>query len=69
MHKSNGRYLSGILIIGFGIIALLNNFGLTHISFSYLVNLLWPLLLMIAGINFIVNRRSSKHCQSHPSQL
>lgn len=58
MHKSNGRYLSGILIIGFGVIALLNNFGFTHISFSYLVNLLWPLLLMIAGINFIVNRRN-----------
>ena len=58
MYKSNGRYLSGILIIGFGVIALLNNFGLTHISFSYLVNLLWPLLLMIAGINFIVNRRN-----------
>lgn len=58
MHKSNGRYLSGFLIIGVGIIALLNNFGLAHISFSYLLNLLWPLLLVIAGINFIVNRRN-----------
>src|SRR5665647_1038559 len=58
MHKPNGRYLSGFLIIGVGVIALLNNFGLTHISFSYLVNLLWPLLLVIAGINFIANRRN-----------
>ena len=58
MDKSNGRYISGILVIGVGVVALLNNFGLTHISFSYLVNLLWPLLLVIAGINFIVNRRN-----------
>ncbi len=57
MDKSNGRYISGILIIGVGVIALLNNFGLTHISFGYLVNVLWPLLMVIAGINFITNRR------------
>jgi len=56
MHKSNSRYLSGILIIGIGVIALLNNFGLTHISFDYLLNLLWPLLLVVAGINLIANR-------------
>ncbi len=57
MQKISGRYLIGILIIVIGMIALLNNFGLVNISFSYLVSLLWPLLLGIAGINFIVNRR------------
>ncbi|MDD4562290.1 MAG: LiaF-related protein [Syntrophomonadaceae bacterium] len=57
IHRISGRYFIGILIIVIGIIALLNNFGLVNISFSYLVSLLWPLLLGIAGINFIVNRR------------
>ncbi len=57
MQKISGRYLMGILIIVIGMIALINNIGLVNISFSYLVSLLWPLLLGIAGINFIVNRR------------
>lgn len=57
MQKISGRYLAGILIIMVGVIALLNNFGLADISFSYVISLLWPLLLGIAGISFIVNRR------------
>jgi len=57
LNRSNGRYLVGLVIIAVGIIALLNNFGFTSISFGYLVNLVWPLLIAIAGINFIVNRR------------
>jgi predicted membrane protein len=57
MPKLSGRYFVGILIIVIGVVALLDNFGLADISFSYLTGLLWPLLLGIAGINFIVNRR------------
>lgn len=57
MPRYNGRYLIGLLIIAIGIIALLNNFGFTSISFSYLVSLFWPLLLAVVGINFIANRR------------
>ncbi len=56
MHKSQGRYLSGLLIISFGVIALLNNFGLANISLRYVINLLWPLLLVTAGINFLLTR-------------
>jgi len=56
-RKASSRYLAGIVIIAIGVIALLDNLGLVEISFSYLVNLLWPLLIGIAGINFIVNRR------------
>lgn len=58
MQKMNGRHIIGILVIGTGVIALLNNFGYAHISFDYLINLLWPLLLAVAGINFIVNRHN-----------
>ena len=57
MQKKGGRYLIGILIIAIGVIALLDNFGMVDVSFGYLVSLFWPLLLGIAGINFIVNRR------------
>lgn len=58
MQRISGRHVIGILVIGTGVIALLNNFGYTHISFNYLINLLWPLLLVVAGINFIVNRHN-----------
>ncbi len=59
MPQSNGRYLVGLVIIAAGIIALLNNFGVTSISLGYLINLVWPLLLAMAGINFIINRRDT----------
>ncbi len=56
MEKSNGRYLAGILIIAFGVIALLNNFGFTSISLGYVFSLVWPLLFVIAGINLITRK-------------
>lgn len=56
MEKSIGRYLAGLIIIAFGVIALLNNFGLASISLGFLFSLLWPLLLVVAGINFVTRR-------------
>ena len=55
--ESMGRYLAGLLVIAFGIIALLNNFAVTSISLGYVFSLLWPLLIIAAGINFLLNRR------------
>lgn len=57
MPKSIGRYLVGLLVIAFGVIALLNNFAVTSISLGYVFSLLWPLLIITAGINFLINRR------------
>ena len=59
MGKSNRRYMVGLIIIAFGVIGLLNNFGVTAISFGYLISLLWPLLLVGAGITLITNRNLS----------
>jgi len=56
MQDAKGRYMTGLIIIAFGVLALLNNFGLTHISLSYLFSLLWPLLLFGAGISLITHR-------------
>jgi len=56
LGKSNGRYITGLVIIALGVIGLLNNFGITAISFGYVINLLWPLLLVVGGINLIINR-------------
>lgn len=59
MNRSNGRYLTGLVIIAVGIAALLNNFEITKISIGYMVNLLWPVLLGVVGINFIINRQGA----------
>lgn len=56
MGTANGRHLAGFVIILLGVVALLNNFGITAISFGYVLNLIWPLLLIAAGINLITNR-------------
>lgn len=59
MAELKGRYVAGLLFIAFGVIALLNNFGVTSISLGYLINMIWPLLLVAAGINLIANRNLS----------
>ena len=53
MEKSYGRYGIGLLIILIGAIALLNNFGITAVSLSWFLNLVWPLLFVAAGVNWI----------------
>ena len=53
MEKSYGRYGVGLLIILIGAIALLNNFGITAVSLSWFLNLVWPLLFVAAGVNWI----------------
>jgi Predicted membrane protein (DUF2154). len=58
MGKANGRHLAGLVVILLGVVGLLNNFGITAISLGYVLNLLWPLLLIAAGINLIKNRNS-----------
>ncbi|HRY13061.1 MAG TPA: cell wall-active antibiotics response protein [Syntrophomonadaceae bacterium] len=58
MEKSYGRYGVGLLIILIGAIALLNNFGITAVSLSWLLNLVWPLLFVAAGINWITRANS-----------
>lgn len=63
MEKSYGRYIVGLVIIGFGAVALLNNFGVTSISLGYVFNLLWPLLLIAAGVNWITRGSRGDHGQ------
>ncbi len=52
-----GNLLTGIILILFGVIFLLSNFGIVNISFQKL----WPLLILIPGVllelSFFINRR------------
>lgn len=52
------RFFPGILLVFFGIIFLLNNYGYIDFNWSNLFHL-WPVLLIIIGVNLILaNNRS-----------
>lgn len=53
----NNKIISGIVLIGIGIVFLLMNLG--YISFSIFFSLfdLWPLILVIVGINIIFKKK------------
>lgn len=59
MHVSKGRLLTGILIIAFGVILLLNNFDITNIHIGDIIRKIWPLLLVLLGLNIIINQRDT----------
>ncbi len=54
---NNKKLISGIILIVLGIIFLLTNLG--YISFDVLFGILdlWPLLLIVAGINVLFNKK------------
>ncbi|MCL6588784.1 MAG: cell wall-active antibiotics response protein [Firmicutes bacterium] len=51
-----GRLLVGIIIIVFGVIALLNGLGYTQLSFWEIIATYWPLLLIGWGVGFMLER-------------
>lgn len=59
MHISKGRLLTGILVIALGVILLLNNFDVTDIHLGDIIGKIWPLLLVLVGLNIINNQRDT----------
>lgn len=51
-----GRIFGGLVLIGVGVIFLLNQLGYTDISFGYLFSTYWPVFLILGGILNLVNR-------------
>lgn len=56
-----GRSMGGLLLIGIGVIFLLNQLGYTDISIGYLFSTYWPVFLILGGISHFANggRRNS----------
>lgn len=54
MIKINTKKLTdGIILIGIGLLFLLKNLGIIHWSIFSVLFQLWPLILVVAGINII----------------
>lgn len=60
MHQPprRGGLVGPILLIGLGVLFLLDNLGVQTIDFWNLIFRLWPLLLIAVGIDLLVGRRS-----------
>jgi hypothetical protein len=46
-----------VILIGIGVTLLLENMGVVHIDWLYLLRF-WPVLLILAGLDFLLGRRS-----------
>lgn len=57
MRFLSGRWFIGILIIGFGVLMLLNNLNITSISIGWLFANFWPLFLILVGLDFLFKLR------------
>lgn len=57
-HLDTSRMILALALIAVGFICLLNNLGITSITFSYAFGLLWPSLLIALGVMLVVNFRS-----------
>lgn len=56
---STGEILSGIVFIAFGIILIGNNMDLFHINMVSFWSLLWPVILILVGINMVFGKKGN----------
>lgn len=54
-----GGLVGPILLIGLGVIFLLNNLGITSVSLWDLLWKGWPVLLIVAGLDLLIGRRTA----------
>ena len=54
-----GALVAPLILIGLGVIFLLNNLGLTNIDLWELILRLWPILLIAIGLDLLIGRRST----------
>ena len=52
--------MSGIVFIAFGIILIGNNMDLFHINMDSFWSLLWPVILILVGINLVFGKKGNQ---------
>jgi hypothetical protein len=57
-QRRNFSILGPLLLVGVGVILLLNNLGMASISIWEVLLRLWPILLVGAGLDILIGRRS-----------
>ena len=58
-HEHRGSLIGPVILIGLGVIFLLNNLGILNWSVWDVVFRLWPVLIVAAGLDILIGRRST----------
>ena len=57
-QSRRGSLVGPVILLGLGIVFLLNNLGVLEWSVWEVIFRLWPVLLIAAGLDFLIGRRS-----------
>src|SRR5205807_1061054 len=58
-RSSAGRYVFPLLLVAVGVILLLNNLGVIPWAIWVALGQLWPIVLILLGVELLVGRRSA----------
>lgn len=58
-HERRGSLVGPVILIGLGIVFLLNNLGILNWSVWDVIFRLWPVLIVAAGLDILIGRRSA----------
>lgn len=58
-HENRSGLVGPFILVGIGILFLLNNLGLVQVNFWRLASTLWPVILIGIGLDMLIGRRSS----------
>lgn len=58
-HENRSGFVGPFILVGIGILFLLNNMGLIQVNFWRLASTLWPVILIGIGLDMLIGRRST----------
>ena len=58
-HENRSGIVGPFILVGIGILFLLNNMGLIQVNFWQLASTLWPVILIGIGLDMLIGRRST----------
>lgn len=59
-HENRSGFVGPFILVGIGILFLLNNLGLVQVNFWRLASTLWPVVLIGIGLDMLIGRRSTR---------
>ncbi|WP_152394740.1 cell wall-active antibiotics response protein LiaF [Paenibacillus guangzhouensis] len=65
MHSGFGsRLFGGLILVGIGVVFLLNQMGYVHIDIGYVIRTYWPVILILAGLKNVVSHKHHEYGRS-----
>lgn len=55
-NRNRSAYITGLILIGIGLLFLLNSLGIATFRIWYLLTRFWPLILILIGLNIILKK-------------